>query len=108
MEATEMKVTPPMLITYFANNAKEHLVRSPEGELILAAIDRVLEDAVHEHEHPEYFLLPRKKSDHPLKGEPLRSIREGVVELFGGAIGLQPVFVRESLRKVYPWMFTGQ
>ena len=104
-----VEVTPRMATAFFANNADAHLVNCPEGELMLAVIEQTLEDAIEDHAHrssklrnniPQFF---RQYGYYP--GDPAREIREGALELFGSTIGLAPAFVRESVAKVYPWVF---
>ena len=94
-------VTPAALTNMFANNADSLLVKTPEGELILAVIERTLDDA-----RDAYDLHSRGVITGLLaQAEPVRSMLEGIVELYGAAIGLTPAFVRECLVKVYPWAF---
>jgi len=107
MSTTE--ATPRMVTAFFANNADAHLVRCAEGELVLAVIEQTLEDAVEDHTKGRSKLknnipqFSRQYGYYP--GEPARDIQNGILELFGATIGLDPKFVRESVAKVYPWVF---
>ena len=90
-------VTPNMFTKMLANNAD--LVDTGEVDLVLAVVNRTLDDAIQAH-----WYHRGRKPFQAKASEPCRAFTDGRVDAWVRLIGLDPVFVREQVVKTYPWM----